>query len=88
MENSLWFAPCLDWITDETGRIMVDLVARLEEIEATWPIIQARIGTEAPLPRRNTSGSDLSWSDLDLRSRRTIEATFAKDFEAFGYGTD
>lgn len=88
MENSLWFAPCLDWITDETGRIMVDLVARLEEIEATWPIIQARIGTEAPLPRRNMSGSDLSWSDLDLRSRRTSEANFAKDFEAFGYGTD
>jgi hypothetical protein len=85
VKNPQWFAPCLDWITDETGATIVDLVVRLEEVEATWPIIQARIGTDAQLPRRNTSGSDLGWADLDAQSRRIIDTHFSRDFEAFGY---
>lgn len=86
------FASCFDWVSDGEA-VIVKHVAKLEEIEVEWPILQARLGTDAALPLRNTSATGEkaspegrgSWSALDPEARRLLETNFARDFEVFGY---
>ena len=84
-DKPLMFAPCFEWITDRKGGIIVDHVAKLEEIETEWPVIQARLGTTAALPVRNASGPGPGWEVLEADTRRLIQDRFAKDFEVLGY---
>ena len=79
------FLPCFDWVSDRSGRIIVNYIAKLETIEEQWPVIQERTGKAAPLPLRNASGPGLGWDVLDDEARRIIQKHFLKDFEAFGY---
>lgn len=83
-KNPLMFAPCLSWLTDETGTIMVDFVGRLETIETDWQKIQALIGVAAELPRVNKTRGE-EGAGLSLEAREVIRRAFAVDFEAFGY---
>ena len=78
------FAPCKRWLTDESGKLMVDIVAKLETIDADWPIIEERIGREVALPHHNATPAP-GWEALDRGARRIIDARFRDDFEAFGY---
>jgi chondroitin 4-sulfotransferase 11 len=84
-DQPLMFAPCFHWVTDQNGDVIVDYIAKLETIATDWPIIQERIGQEAPLPVKNISGSEFGWKDLDATARRIIQGHFRKDFEMFGY---
>lgn len=85
-DKPLMFAPCLDWLTDETGTMMVDHVARLETIATDWPRIQSLIGTQAELPHTNATTDRHRAADaLDETSRTIIAQRFAVDFESFGY---
>ena len=79
------FAPCFDWISDRSGRIIVDYVAKIETIGEQWPIIQERTGQTMLLPVYNASGSALGWEVLDVEARRIIQEQFRKDFEELGY---
>ena len=81
------FAPCFDWISDQSGRIIVDYVARIETIGEQWSFIQERTGQVVPLPVRNVSGrpGESSRDALDAEARRIIQDRFRKDFEEFGY---
>ena len=85
--NPLMFAPCLTWLTDEAGDIMVDHVARLETIDTDWPEIQRLIGVEAALPQVNKPPSARG-EPLSPEAREAIRRAFALDFEAFGYDPD
>lgn len=79
------FAPCFDWVSDRSGRIIVDYIAKLETIEEQWPVIQERIGQAVPLPVRNASRSGPGREILDAEARRIVQEWFRKDFEEFGY---
>jgi hypothetical protein len=79
------FAPCFEWISDQSGRIIVDYVARIESLGEQWPIIQERTGRTMPLPVRNASKGDLGWDALDLKTRLIIQERFRKDFDELGY---
>jgi len=81
------FAPCFDWVSDESGRVIVDYVARIETIGEQWPVIQERTGRAVPLPARNVSAraGDSGRDVLDAEARRIIQDRFRKDFEEFGY---
>jgi hypothetical protein len=81
------FAPCIDWITDEAGEMMVDLVIRLEEIDISWHQIQALIGKAIVLSKANaTSRKQGDTEDsLDSESIAIINDHFKRDFETFGY---
>lgn len=86
-DKPLMFAPCLDWIADEDGRIIVDYVARLETIDADWPKIQTLIGQDVALPKTNRTDhtNRLGPADLNDAARAVIAARFAPDFDQFGY---
>ncbi len=84
-DQPLMFAPCFDWVSDEDGKLIVDYVAKLETIDADWPVIQERTGARAALPVKNSSGPRRGWEDLDTTARGILQGHFHKDFEAFGY---
>lgn len=90
-DKPLMFAPCSDWITDETGTQIVDEVFKLEEINQHWPHICARIGRPAtPLPNKNatTNTSRTRAGDLLSAENKTLlEAHFRDDFQRFHYDT-
>lgn len=81
------FAPCFDWVSDDSGKVIVEYIAKLETIGSQWPEIQQRIGTDAELPLRNVSAKGPGREALSAESRQTIQRHFAKDFEVFGYDT-
>ena len=85
--NPLMFAPCIDWITDEAGEIMVNLVIRLEEIDIRWHQIEALIGKTAVLSKENATSrkEDATEDSLNSESIQIINNHFKKDFETFGY---
>lgn len=87
-DDPRWFGPCIDWISDEAGRIMVDYVARLETIHEDWRVIQERTGVRAALPHANGTSSELDWHDLDPDARGILAAHFRRDFESFGYSPE
>ena len=84
----LMFAPCHEWLSDETGELLVDDWFRLEELDAHWPAIKARTGAPGHLPHSNsTSGFTVgrALDRLSPASVSTLDRVFAADFEHFGY---
>lgn len=84
-DKPLMFAPCLTWLTDESGVVMVEHVARLEDISFEWPKICQRIGRITPFPQANSTERDSAGSALSEDSKELIRELFAPDFNAFGY---
>ena len=85
-DNPKMFASCFDWLSDGE-EVIVEYVARLEEIDAHWPVIQARTGRTVSLPRRNFSRSEEADPGQLLApdARQLLATHFRKDFETFGY---
>lgn len=83
-DQPLMFAPSLFWLTDKNGEIMMDFIARLEQIDSDWPQIQKLIGVTASLPQLNTTRAEEA-NLLSATSRQIIEERFAVDFDTFGY---
>jgi len=78
--------PCLDWLTDAEGRVIVNEIARLETIADDWPGIAARIGTDAALPLKNrTHRENGDVAALSPGTLALIRGAYARDLDAFGY---
>lgn len=86
-DNPLMFSPCIDWLTNEAGEIIVDLVIRLEEIDISWHQIEMLIDKQAVLSKANATSRKQGTTEdsLDSESIAVINNHFQKDFEAFGY---
>lgn len=84
----LMFAPCFRWLSVD-GKIVVDDVVKLEEIDERWPDICRRIARPyRPLRQKNaTSGTTTqeALSLLDDESRAILNTHFAIDFAQFDY---
>ncbi|MGV6848449.1 MAG: sulfotransferase family 2 domain-containing protein [Marinibacterium sp.] len=77
------FAPCVDWVTDRSGKMAVKQILKLETLDADWPGLCRAIGSDAVLPHHNASGS----TEVDLHSDAmdALKSHFDADFTAFGY---
>jgi Sulfotransferase family len=68
--------PQLDFVADESGRLLVDFVGRFENLQADFDQVCVRLGlAPTPLPRVNRSLEDdqpLSFRELRKRLRRAI----------------
>ena len=79
------FMPQADWISDQSGRRMVEFVGRFERLQEDFDTICRRIGIEAELPHEKAS------ANRDYRRAYTPEAAevvarhFARDIKDFGY---
>ncbi len=88
--NPLMFQPCLDWLVDRDGTILVKRVLKLEEIGTTWPAFcNEAFGRTIPLPHSNAtrprSSPSHTSADLTKEARAVLREHFARDFAQFGY---
>jgi len=86
--------PCLDWITDEDGKIMVDFIGKNETLEQDYKkvlsLIEARVTCPMPryipLKRINVSNQGFGYKHYySDETRDLVRHYFAKDIEEFGY---
>jgi hypothetical protein len=84
--------PCLDWITDEDGEIIVDFVGKHENLQEDFNKAMALVEVRNPLPfikklvRRNTSSPGLDYHHYySDEVRILVRDHFVKDVEAFDY---
>ena len=86
--HPLMFAPCVQWLAVD-GRIVVDDVVKLEEIDDRWSDVCEKIGVPfRPLIAKNaTSGTSMeeALSLLNNRSIENLNNHFSIDFERFDY---
>lgn len=83
--NPQMFMPQIDWISDETGEVLVDEIIRFENLDEEFNVILKKLGRKALLPhvKKSKRGSYRDYYEPD-----TIEIVrnwFARDIEIFGY---
>jgi hypothetical protein len=77
--------PCAEWVTDESGNVIVDYIARFETLTQDWEVICGKIGIAAPLPHANKS-RHLHYSAYYTDEMADfITHRYGKDIEMFGY---
>jgi len=77
---------------DGSGKLLVNEVIKLEELESAWPRLQSKIcgfgsskyGEDAEL-RRNPSSHGHYSEYYDESTKRMVDAYVAPDLKAFGY---
>ncbi len=86
--------PCLDWITDKDGKIIVDFVGRHETLKKDYKKVLSLIEARAtcPMPRyvplKRVNVSNLGFDYKHYYSDETrdlVSNHFEKDIEEFGY---
>jgi hypothetical protein len=77
--------PLKTFVTDSEGVLLVDFLARFENLERDWQEISKRIGVDAPLPRNNASRHPPYRDCYDDETRRMVSEMFREDLEFFGY---
>ncbi len=75
----------LDYVTDESGAIIVDFVGRYEEIGEEFARVAERLGLVAELPHVNQSTHDSYRKYYTDETRDIVARRFAKDIVHFGY---
>ena len=88
-----WFnASQLSWLVDASGKLLVNDVIKLEELESRWPTLQTHICgfarsayAEDSNLKRNPSSHGHYSEYYDTETRRVVEAHMAADILAFGY---
>jgi hypothetical protein len=80
--------PQVDWLCDETGRIMVDCLGHFESIHSTYEELERRLGIELPAPSHvNKSQHSRYETYYDETARSLVEHAYRADFERLGYPT-
>ncbi|MFN3230524.1 MAG: sulfotransferase family 2 domain-containing protein [Alphaproteobacteria bacterium] len=81
------FRPQADFVTDVRGRLLVDHVARFENLGAEFEMLAERLGVTARLPKINVQEGAGSYADrYTASSRATIGRLFDRDITLFEYG--
>lgn len=79
------FMPQFDWLTDVDGSLMVDFVARFENLQQDFATICHRLNRTAQLPQLRKSQRGDYRKYYDDESKAIVAHWFAKDIAHFGY---
>lgn len=80
------FLPQTKWIADHRGEILVDFVARFENLQEDYDFICNKIGIpKTELPHLNKSAHAHYTTYYDDETRKIIEERFKEDIENFKY---
>lgn len=80
------FIPQMDWLTDIEGNMLVNFIARFENLSNDWPIICENInrqGVELPHVKKSSRTDYRGYYDTE--STEIIADFFAQDIEQFSY---
>lgn len=82
------WTPQSAWILDESGRLLLDHVGRVESLSDSIELLARKIGLPRPtIGRANSSGaSEVSYRDFfDSESRSIVAEYYRSDIELLGY---
>ena len=79
------FMPQLDWLSDADGTVMVDFVARFENLQQDFETICQRLNRTAQLPQLRKSQHSDYRKYYDEESKTVVANSFLKDITHFGY---
>ena len=79
--------PAAYFVTDLVrGGLLVDHIARYEDLTEDWDVIRKRLGLKKELRRAKTSGKRPHYTEvIGHSSRRKLEAFYREDLEMFEY---
>jgi len=76
----------LNMLTDRKGRLLMDFVGQLENLDRDWPIVCEHIGiAHQSLPRKNVTERRPYQAYYDTRSIQLVARHWAREIELFGY---
>lgn len=81
------FQPQYGFVADEDGRLLADMVGRVEEMQSSFDAICERIGVPSvPLGRVNGSQHETYRDYYDPALRDGVASLYQRDLDLFGYG--
>lgn len=79
----------LYWITDYSGRIDMDCIARFENLEADFDTVCNRLGIQTPELPHKTKGDGADYREAYNQSGRDLISTLYRDeIQLLGYTFD
>ncbi len=85
LNNPKMFMPQTDWISDDTGKILVDFIIRFENLNDDFDKVCKKIGKSGKLKHIKSTKHKHYRDYYDENSKKIIETWFQKDIENFGY---
>lgn len=89
-----FYLPQYQWVTDATGKIIVDDIIKLENLDARWPDMTAKVSDE-PIHLRTINASSNTtepkpnpFAHVRTATLEKFRDAYIKDFELLGYSTD
>lgn len=79
------FLPQWNWVSDESGRCLVDFIGRFESLENDFAEICRRIGRRALLPHLKKSNRGRYQDYYDETTRGIVADWFCEDIDRFDY---
>ena len=79
------FMPQIDWITDFSGQISMDYIARFENLEHDFYTLCGKLGATAVLPHLKSSSRGNYREYYETISVDIVGKWFSQDIERFGY---
>ena len=79
------FQPQLDWISDESGKVLVDFVGRFESFQQDFEEACRRLHRTVNLPHLKKSERRSYREYYDDETRDIIQTWYQKDIDHFGY---
>ncbi len=89
-----FYLPQYQWVTDQSGTIIVDEIIKLENLDKRWPDMVAKASDETLSLRTINASSNTTEPKLNpfahvrTQTLEKFRAAYAKDFELLGYSTD
>jgi chondroitin 4-sulfotransferase 11 len=80
------FMPQHYFICDPDGKVMVDFVGRVENMENDFAYVASKLGCSRKLDKVNTSNQRHYSSYYDEETREIVRRVYARDIELFDYG--
>lgn len=85
--DHLLFRPQFELLSDQSGRVRMDFIARTERMQADYDAVCAKVGI-ASSPLEKVNGTEhrhyAEYYDDELRGH--VARFYARDLETFGYG--
>ncbi len=80
-----WLPQCF-WLTNQSGKIIVDYIGKVEDLPASFDWIKSKLGIRADLERKNVSRVDNSYRQFfDKETRGIVADYYHRDIKLFGY---
>ena len=79
------FMPQMDWITDESGKILVDEIIHFENLAAEFDSVRRKLGKNVTLPHVKKSNRGNYQEYYDQEAKEIVRNWFEPDITRFGY---